>query len=45
MANNYDYWYVPCMWVDDVKLYEAKPGESRLQCHENIKKVFDAALR
>ena len=38
-----DYYYVPTMYVDDKKIYEAHPGESYDECFANVKKVFEAA--
>ena len=43
-AEQYDYYYVPTMFIGKEKLYEAHPGESYEECRENIRKVFDAAL-
>lgn len=39
-----DYYYVPSMYVDGKKIYEAHPGESYDECFANVKKVFEAAL-
>ena len=39
-----DYYYVPTMYVDDKKIYEAHPGETYDECFANVKKVFEAAL-
>ncbi|MBQ3442620.1 MAG: glutaredoxin family protein [Selenomonadaceae bacterium] len=39
----YDHYYVPSMYVDDKKIYEAQPGETYEQCLANVKKVFEAA--
>ena len=39
-----DYYYVPSMFVDGKKIYEAHPGESYAECLENVKKVFQAAV-
>ncbi len=38
-----DYYYVPSMFVDGKKIYEAHPGESYEECLENVRKVFQAA--
>ncbi|HIT70202.1 MAG TPA: glutaredoxin [Candidatus Aphodomonas merdavium] len=43
-ANAYDYWYVPCMWVGDQKIYEATPGETREQARQNILRALHAAM-
>ena len=39
-----DYYYVPSMFVDGVKLYEAKPGESYEECKRFVEAVFQAAV-
>ena len=39
-----DYYYVPTMYVDGKKIYEAHPGESYDECFANVKRVFDATL-
>ncbi|MCR4818106.1 MAG: glutathione S-transferase N-terminal domain-containing protein [Fretibacterium sp.] len=44
VAEKYDYYNVPAMFVGDEKLYEAKPGEKYEDCRENVKRVLDAAL-
>ena len=38
------YYYVPSMFVDGEKIYEAHPGESYGECLLSIKKVFRAAV-
>lgn len=38
-----DYYYVPTMYVDGAKIYEAHPGETYDECFANVKKVFEAA--
>ena len=38
-----DYYYVPTMYVDGNKIYEAHPGETYAECLANVKKVFEAA--
>ena len=38
-----DYYYVPTMYVDDKKVYEAHPGESYDECLANVQKVFEVA--
>ena len=38
------YFRVPTMFVDDVKLYEAHPGESYEECRENVRRVLEEAL-
>ena len=39
-----DYYYVPSMYVDNQKIYEAYPGESYSKCLANVRKVFQAAI-
>ncbi len=39
-----DYYYVPSMFVDGKKLYEAHPGESYEECKAMVQQVLDAAL-
>ena len=38
-----DYYYVPSMYVDGKKIYEARPGESYDECFAAVKGVFDVA--
>ena len=38
------YYYVPSMFIDGKKIYEAQPGESYGECLINVKKVFRAAV-
>ena len=38
-----DYYYVPTMYVDGKKIYEAHPSESYDECFANVKKVFEVA--
>ena len=38
-----DYYYVPTMYVDGEKIYEAQPGESYVECFDKVRKVFDIA--
>lgn len=44
VAEKFDYYNVPTMFVGDEKLYEAKPGEKYDACKENVRRVLDAAL-
>lgn len=44
ISAQYDYYYVPAMFVDGVKVYEARRGEKYEECKENVKRVFEAAL-
>lgn len=40
----YDYQSVPCMWIEDKKIYEAHLFERYNECKQNIKDVLDLAL-
>ena len=46
LAKNFaqGYYYVPSMFVDGKKIYEAHPGETYAECLANVQKVFEAAL-
>ena len=44
VADRYDYYSVPTMFLGDEKLYEAKPGEKYEECMANVRRVLDAAL-
>ena len=44
VAEKYDYYNVPTMFVAEDKLYEAKPGEKYDDCKANVKRVLDVAL-
>lgn len=44
IADKYDYYYTPTMFLDQEKVYEAHPGESYEECKASVKKVFDLAL-
>lgn len=44
ISSKYDYYFVPTFFVDGVKLYEAKRGESYDECKANVKRVLDEAL-
>lgn len=44
ISAKYDYYYVPSFFVDGVKAYEAKRGESYEECRENVRRVFEEAL-
>ena len=45
-AKNFEgkYYYVPSMFVDGEKLYEANPDETYGDCLLSVKKVFRAAV-
>ena len=38
------YYYVPSMFVNGKKIYEAHPGESYEECFSNVTKVFEIAM-
>ncbi|MBQ8693741.1 MAG: glutaredoxin family protein [Synergistaceae bacterium] len=44
VADHYDYYNVPCMFIEDQKVYEAKPGEDYETCKSNVQRVLDLAL-
>ena len=44
VADKYDYYSVPTMFIGEEKLYEAKPGEPYDECRANVRRVLDAAL-
>ena len=44
ISSKYDYYHVPAMFVDGVKMYEAKRGESYDECKANVRRVLDEAL-
>lgn len=43
IADQYDYYYVPTIFMGDKKLYEAHPGETFAECKENLRRVFAQA--
>ncbi len=40
-----NYYYVPSMFVDGKKIYEAHPGETIDECRTMVRKTFEAALK
>ncbi len=44
VADRYDYYRVPTMYVGDEKVYEAHPGEGYEECRTMVRKALDAAL-
>lgn len=44
VAERYDYYYVPTIYLGEDKLYEARPSESYADCKRNIKASLDTAL-
>ena len=47
IAENFagKYYYVPSMFIDGKKIYEAHPGESYGECLISVKKVFQSAVQ
>ncbi len=44
ISAKYDYYYVPSMFIDGVKVYEARRGEKYEECRENVRRVLESAL-
>ena len=44
ISEKYDYYYVPAMFVNEEKVYEAQPGESYEECLENVRAVFKKCI-
>lgn len=44
VSQQYDYYYVPTIFADDRKLYEAHPSEDYEACKSNVKAALDAVL-
>ena len=44
ISAKYDYYYVPSMFIDGVKVYEARRGETYEECRENVRRVLEEAL-
>ena len=42
VSAQYDYYYVPTIFVGEKKMYEAHPGESYAECKENIRRVLES---
>ncbi len=45
VCRQYDYWYVPSVFLGERKLYEAHPGESYGECLEGLRRALEEALR
>ena len=43
-VRNYDYYYVPCMFIGDSKAYEANPSQGYDDIKASIKEVFDQVI-
>ncbi|MBR2208764.1 MAG: thioredoxin family protein [Synergistaceae bacterium] len=44
ISEKFDYYYVPSMFIENKKIYEAHRGESFDECKENIKRVLETAI-
>ncbi len=44
LAESYDYYYVPAVFLGGEKLYEAHPGESYEECREKLRGCFERAI-
>ena len=44
IADQYDYWATPAMFVKEEKIYEAHVGEKYDEAKENVRRVLEAAL-
>ena len=44
ISAKYDYYHVPTMFVNDVKVYEAHSGEKYEECRENVRRVLEEAI-
>lgn len=44
LADEYDYYYVPTVYLDGRKLYEAAPGQRYEEIRESLRRALDAAL-
>ena len=45
IADQYDYWATPAMFVKEEKIYEAHVGEKYDEAKENVRRVLEAALK
>ena len=45
LADRYDYYRVPSLFVDEEKLYECDPGQDYEQIRANFARVLQAALQ
>lgn len=45
ISAQYDYYYVPTVFVDGRKAYEAHPGESYADCRRNLQRVLESIAR
>ncbi|MBQ6972458.1 MAG: thioredoxin family protein [Synergistaceae bacterium] len=44
ISAQYDYYYVPAMFVDGKKMYEAFPGTDYKTCWRNVNRVLHSAV-
>ena len=44
IVEKYDYYYVPCMFIGDAKVYEANPAQGYEEIKASVKNVFDMAI-
>ena len=44
LAAQYDYYYVPTVFMENKKLYEASPGESYEDCKENLRRALNTCI-
>ena len=45
IADQYDYWATPAMFVKEEKIYEAHVREKYDEAKENVRRVLEAALK
>ncbi len=45
IADKYNYYYVPTMYIGEEKLYEAHPGESYSECKAKVQAVMEASAK
>ena len=43
--KNFDYYYVPTIYVGDEKIYEANPSDDYAAIKANVKKALEAAMK
>lgn len=44
LADQYDYWYVPSVYLGEEKLYEADPSQGYEEIKESLRAALEAAL-
>ena len=44
IAEQYDYYYNPSMFIGKEKIYEAHPLESREECRQHVEEVMHRAM-